>query len=467
MGRGRRVRGLAVTCVLTAVLVGCDAGGASPGPGSPATPPGAGDPTDPPGTPAQPVYLTFAVYGDDAVVAAYQRIADVYTAQAPHVDLELTTFPDALSAADEVAAAAGTGQGPDLFLLDQVQLPRMVVQEAVAPLDEALDERGLQFGDDFQRSALMTFSADAQLQCMPVEMSPLVVYYNRDLVPRQALKDRGLVFPRRADTWTWETFEAAARAVAEKDLLGPVKGTWVPPRLDLVTALLRSGGDGVVDDDLDPRSLTLSSEDAVETLTAVVRLASDPVVSLTPADLVQRDAVDWFASGDLGMLIGTRADLPRLRAAVSRGGLDFGVVPLPSFGRSSSTSEATGLCVAADSDAVADAADFVAFAVGPRAARIAAATGQVVPSRLETLTSEVFTQPRLLPRQSQAFLAGAKRSQPLPYSLQWPVVTSRVEEELRRLLSPQSADLGPRALTRRLARLDEQSQVVLGDGSAD
>ncbi len=466
MGRGRRVRGLAVACVLGAVLLGCDAGG-SPDPGDPATTPtGSADPSRS-GTPPQPVDLTFGVYGEEAVVAAYQRIAEVYTAQAPHVDVELTTYPDAVSAADAVAAAAGTGQGPDLFLLDQLQLPRLVALEAVAPLDEALDERGLQFGDDYQRSALTTFSADAQLQCMPVEMSPLVVYYNRELVPRQALEERGLVFPRRGDPWTWETFEAAARAVAEKDRLGPVKGTWLPPRLDLVTALLRSGGDEVVDDDFEPTTLTLSSEDAVETLTAVVRLASDPVVTLTPADLTRRDAVDWFSTGDLGMLIGTRADLPRLRAAASGGGLDFGVVSLPSFGRATSTSEGTGLCVAADSDAVAAATDFVAFAVGPRAARIAAATGRVVPSRLETLTSEVFTQPRLLPRRAEAFVAGAKRSQPPPYSLMWPAVTSRVEEELQRLLSPRSADLGPRALTRRLARLDELSRLVLGDASAD
>jgi multiple sugar transport system substrate-binding protein len=302
---------------------------------------------------------------------------------------------------------------------------------------------------------------------MPVEMSPLVVYWNRALVSRRALAGQDLDFPRGAASWTWETFEAAARAAAEKDRLGPVKGTWLPPRLDLLTALLRSSGGDVADDELEPTSLSLSSEDTIETMTALVHLASDPVVSLTPADLARRDAVRWFTDGDLGLLVGTRADLPRLRAAAEDRGLDFGVVSLPSFGRATSVSRATGLCVSAHSDAAAAATDFVAWAVGPRAARMAAATGEMVPSRLETLNSDAFTQPGLPPRHSEAFVAAAKRSQPPPYSPVWPQVTTLADAELERLFSPRSADLGPRALTRRLARLDEQSQSVLGNASAD
>jgi hypothetical protein len=42
-----------------------------------------------------------------------------------------------------------------------------------------------------------------------------------------------------------------------------------------------------------------------------------------------------------------------------------------------------------------------------------------------------------------------------------------VEEALQRLLSPRSADLTSRALARRLTRLDEESQLILQDGSPD
>ena len=465
MARGRGGRGLAALCVvaLTSALAACDGGGDADDPAPTASPTGPSSAPSGSGTPGDPVELTLAVHGDDAVVAAYERIAASFVAQAPEVDVEVAHYPDA----DAVASGVTSGAGPDVFLLEQQQLPGMVEAGVPAPLDEALDERGLQFGDDFQRSALTTFSADAQLQCMPVEMSPLVVYWNRELVSRQRLEAQELRWPVGAESWSWETFDAAARAVAERDLLGPVKGTWVPPRLDLLTAWLRSGGEDVVDDDLDPQTLQLSNEDAVETLEAVVRLASDPAVSLTPTDLARRDAVGWFAAGDLGLLVGTRADLPRLRAAADRRGLDFDVVVLPSFGRAAGVSEAKALCVNADSTALDAAVDLVAWAVGPRAARIAAASGQLVPSRLDALTSVSFLDPGQPPRHPEVFAAGAKRSEPLPYSTRWPTVVTTVEERLERLLSPRSTDLGTRALTRRLARLDEESRVLLGEASEE
>ena len=468
MARGRRAASLALGGTLAlATVVACDSGTTAQDPPSPSTSASPADPGSGPsgsGSPQQPVQLTFAVYGDKDVTAAYRRIAATFTTQAEQTDVEVTAYPSSVRLADAVEASAGTGQGPDVFLIDQLQLPRLVAAGALAPLDEALDERGLHFGDDFQRSALTTFSADAQLQCMPIEMSPLVVYYNRRLVPRQELLAQGHEFPRGADSWSWESFEATARTVAERDLLGPVKGTYLPPSMDLVTAFVRSGGDDVVDDEGAPTTLTLSGEGAVETLTAIHRLATDRVVSLTPTDLARRDPVGWFTTGDLGMLVGTRADLPRLRAAR---GLDFGVVSLPSFGRSTSVSDAVGMCVSADSDAIGAASDLVAYAVGPRAARIAAETGELVPSRLDTLSSDAFTEPRLPPRRHEAFVAGAKRSEPLPYSRVWPEVTATAGERLERLLSPRMADLGPRALTRRLGRLDEASRSLFAEGSGE
>lgn len=465
MARGRRGvrRAVAGVAVLTVLAAGCDGGGSTPADPAPSGSTSASDAATPgsgSGASGEPVRLTFAVYGNDTEVAAYRRIAEEFSARTPRVHVDVQRFSDATTAARAVGAgAAGT---PDVVLLDQLQLPRLVAMNALAPLDEALDERGIAFGDDFQRSALTTFSADAQLQCMPVEMSPLVVYWNRQLVPRAALEAQELDSPRGVDTWSWEAFEAVARAVAARDLLGPVKGTYIPPRLDLLTALLRSGGADVVDDERDPTTLTLASDDALGPLSAVVRLASDPAVSLTPDDLAVRDAVSWFAAGDLGLLIGTRQDLPRLQAAARRRGLDFGVVQLPSFGQPTSVSQATGICVAADSDAIDAATDFVAWTVSPRSAKIVAATGQAVPSRLATLTSRAFTEPGVPPRRTQAYLAAAKRSEPLPYSPEWPQVEADADDALTTLLSPASAGLGPRALGLRLARLDAESRQLLG-----
>ena len=147
MARGRRLVSLALGCalVLGAALTGCDAGDSSEGSPSASTSASPTDPTSEPtgsAAPQQPVELTFAVYGDDEVVAAYQRIADRFSAQADQVDIEVVSYPDAVSAADAVAAADGSGQGPDVFLLDQLQLPRLVAAGALAAVVVLLIVRG-------------------------------------------------------------------------------------------------------------------------------------------------------------------------------------------------------------------------------------------------------------------------------------------------------------------------------------
>ena len=40
----------------------------------------------------------------------------------------------------------------------------------------------MDFGDGYTRNGLEAFSADAALQCMPTDVSPLVVYYNPRLI---------------------------------------------------------------------------------------------------------------------------------------------------------------------------------------------------------------------------------------------------------------------------------------------
>ena len=72
-----------------------------------------------------------------------------------------------------------------------------------------LEERDVQFGDDHQRVALAELSANAALQCMPAEMSPLVLYANEDLLPpKRRLRSLDVDLPRAIETWGWNDFAA-------------------------------------------------------------------------------------------------------------------------------------------------------------------------------------------------------------------------------------------------------------------
>ena len=455
----RMLVGAAALTTLGAGLAGCttDAGAPSSTPSTPASSSPAATTT----APAAPTVLEVAVFGDERRLEAYQRITDAYAAQQTDVRVDLVTYPDAATAAAALATELDGFLGPDVFLLDQAYLSEFVEEGRVQPVDTLLEERGLQFGDDYQRVALTTFGAESGLQCMPAETSPLVVYYNRDLLPRRQLRAQGVNVPRGDQSWPWESFVATARTIAGVDRLGPVKGADIPADLETLTAFVRSAGNEVVDDVLSPTSLTLASEEALETITEIASFTRDPSVSLTREELARKSAATWFTEGNLGMFIGSRDDLPQLRAAE---GLRFDVLSLPSFDRAQSVTRMNGYCIGSASDEVQQAADFVAFAVGEEGSEIAASSEVIVPSNLDMVHSDAFTQPGEQPRSAQVYLTAIRRSEPLPYSRAWLQVRVAADEALGRLYNQPGIELES-SLERRMVRLDELSERLFAAGA--
>ena len=94
--------------------------------------------------------------------------------------------------------------------------------ELTRPIGGLLDERGVEFGDDYSRAALEAFALDRDLQCMPYGISPMVIYYNRALVDFEAMEARGLDVPSgdENERWTFEEFRVAAEFAAR-----PRRGT--------------------------------------------------------------------------------------------------------------------------------------------------------------------------------------------------------------------------------------------------
>ena len=453
MSTARTLAGLAVAAVMGATLVGCTSDAppeADPTPSS-ASPTATSDP--------EPIEIEVAVYGDQRRLRTYRQIADAFTEANPDVVVTLREYPDAAEAAVDARTALDLGAGPDVFLVDLRYLPDLVESGGLEPVDSLLEARGLQFGDDHQRVALTSLSADNRLQCMPAEMSPRVVYLNKRLVPRRQLAAADVVVPNAVEpAWSWLDFETTARTVAGVDQLGPIKGVYLPPDISTLTGFVRSADGDVVDDVYEPSTLTLSSEDSLEAVGALVTLARDPAVSLTLKDVKSRDPLTWFTEGDLGMYIGTRDDLPALRAAER---LKFDVAPLPSLGRSRGVAEVSGYCLNAGTEHQDAAADFIAFAVGEEGSAIAAESDVMVPARLDTVAEDVFKQPGEEPRNSQFYVASVRRAEPMPYDIGWPRTVTLVEDVLTRLFYRYDVDVEAE-LEQRMLELDELSEPLLG-----
>jgi multiple sugar transport system substrate-binding protein len=403
----------------------------------------------------EPVTVELAVFGSGRALGAYESLAEAFMANNPHVTVELEKLDTAEQVVDLVRDPASA---PDVFLVAQDRLPTLVAEELVHPVDGLLEEREVDFGDGYQRSGLTAFAASAALQCMPHDVSPTVVYYNRDLVDLPALETEEQPAPSPLDGWDWEVFALAVRQAAR----GPADGVYLEPTLTALAPFVWSAGGEIVDDVQAPTTLTLSEGDARGALEQVLALVRDPLVTPTLSEVRRRGAVARFARGELAMIVGTRALTPRLRAAE---GLDFDVMPLPSLGRFRTVTDMTGWCISSGTDQLETAGDLLAFAVGHEGASIVAREGYVVPSNLEVANSATFDQPALPPQSSFIFIEGVRRSQPLPFVPQWPQLTAALEPTIERMFYEPVIDLDTL-----LAGIDEQSRVFLapeedGDGS--
>ena len=396
-----------------------------------------------------PVTLRFGVYGDKNLRQAYEKIARVYGNGHPDVNVEVESTRTEAEAVDKLDHQFSVGDEPDVFVASQDEVPRLSAEDRVQPVDQLLEARGVTFGDNYQRLGLEAFSAEQALQCMPYDVSPLVILYNQGLVPFRRLIEPG-DDPLTPETgWTWEQFAKAVRLMSRDG----VNGVYVEPGLSPLMALVRSAGSDIVDDPRAATTLTLDDDGTRSALEDVLDVLREPRYTPSPQQLQRQDAVTRFAQGKIGMLVTTRAVVPELRKADD---LDFDVFPLPRMARPRTVADVTGFCLSSSTEHLEEAADFLAFASGEKGSKILAETGAVVPAHLPTLNSLSFTQPGEQPETVLAFPEAVARAGVTPYVPGWPQLEKAMQPELERMFYAPVIDLDAM-----LPRMDEESSRIL------
>lgn len=444
--RRRPVRAAAVGLVacLVPALVACS-GRDDPDPSL------SGSPSATSASPTAAGTVTLGVYGREDELEAFEGVADDYNASSLTGQVELEPWRDRAAAVQGVA----DGDVPDVFMASRQDLPGLMSREAVRPVGELLDERGVDFGDDFSRDAVAAFGLDAQLQCMPYAVSPEVMFVNTELVDFERMAGRGLNVPQREDFWNLAEFTAAAE-FASRPARGTrgTRGFYIEPTLHGLTPYIYSGGGQVYDDDDAPTSLALSDGDTQDALERSLAVLRDAQLTLTDKQLVKASPQDWFERGRLGMMAGSRDLVPRLR---SLPGLAFDVWSMPVVDSPATVGGITGLCMSAETEDPQAAADVIAGLVSDEAMARVAAAGFMVPANNSVANSEVFLQPLREPRQAALF-NNALRGMVVP-----PLIADRSELEeavgplVEQLLTlPGELDL--EAVTE---QIDEASRPVL------
>lgn len=397
-----------------------------------------------------PTVLSFAVYGPPHVIAAYTRIAADYTAENPKVIVNVRPFDDHESAMAALRRNQQAGKAPSIFQISQEDVDWLGDADALEPVDELLVARQVDFGDGFPRSGLTAFTADSRLQCLPTEVSPLVAYINTSRVNLNDLLGNadGEYNPLRG--WSLDQLAEAATMASK----GGRKGLYIEPTVENLAPMLMSAGAPVVDDEEEPTSLAFSDDATHDALEQILEVVRNPRITYSAAEIRKRGAVDRFARGGLAIMFGYRDLTARLR---EHGGINFAVLPVPRLGPQATVARMSAMCLPKDSPNAEVAADFLAHLVSVQPMQTLAATGEFVPSNLEVVNSDAFTQPNLMPENAGVFADQNRRVRPLPDGVGWATVYAQANAALARLFNDPVIE----PLEDRLVAIDEASATTL------
>jgi multiple sugar transport system substrate-binding protein len=434
---------VSLALVLGAAVAGCTGDDDDPGPARPSST-GA----------ASKVNLTFGVWGSKNETDAYQGVVDTYNATNDEASVKIKAY----GTHDDLMAALDSGEVPDVFLVSRSDLADLQEREINQPIGNLLDDRDVDFGDGYSRPALEAFANDRQLQCMPYAISPMVIYYNTDLVDFEAMAARDLDVPTVDDedltkkpTWTLEQFQTAA-AYASRPRRG-IAGFYIAPTLRGLAPFIDSGGGKIFDNDEEPTSLAFSSDDTKSALEEVLPTLRDPKLSLTPEMLSEKTPVEWFREGKLGMIAGFRDLVPELRPT---GVLDFDVMPMPVVDDAATVGDLTGICIAQDTDDVAESADFLVNFISTESVSAVAAAGYLAPANTEVALSNAFLQVGRAPVHARVFNDSVRNMRIPPLISNFADLEAAVSEPLKELMEVEVPDLD--LLTE---QIDEASRTVL------
>ena len=444
--RRSRIAALLVLGLAAAGLAACG-GGSSSAQSSPTTPAAGSTSSSPSALPSQlpPQTLTFGVIGGPDEVAAYEQMASLFAPLNRQVRVKVEHWPDAGAM---VQAFAEGRPVPDVFLSTRRYLPSLLEHQQIQPVDQLLDERGVDFGDSYPRSTLTAFAVDNQLTCLPYGIQPTVVFYNKQLVKLGRIPQAPAT---PGQGWSFDQFTSAARwAVNHHE---GTTGMYVDPSIAGVSPFLYSGGGQLFDNASRPTTTAFASGANQQTLGRLTRTLRRPHMTLTAAQLARMTPAEWFESGKLAMLEGTRQLVPALRQHAQ---LDFDVMPVPTLSSSATTGGLSGICLSKHPRDVGTAADFLVYASSPDALSSVASAGYLQPANQTVALSDAFQQPGHLPRHAGVFTFSVKSMVFLPLLNTWDALDAVVDPRLVELLGGR-----PSAVPRRARQADRASRPVL------
>ena len=188
--------------------------------------------------------LRLQVFADPLEARAYRELVATFEAAHPGTRVRLTAIGKQKDHMARLSTSFAGGDPPDLFLLNFRRYGQFAARGVLAPLGPLLSARGEFHADDFYAPAVEAFVYGGVLQCLPQNVSSLVVYLNRELFARY-----DVALPTH--DWNWQDFARTARQLTrstEGDGRPEIYGLGLDPSFIRLLPFVWQAGGEVVDD---------------------------------------------------------------------------------------------------------------------------------------------------------------------------------------------------------------------------
>ena len=357
--------------------------------------------------------ISFLVFGEPAEAKAFIDVAAGFQKENPSVKINTTAVPSQPNHLLKLATDFAAGDPPDVWVIDYRRFGLLQNAGVVESAEPYLEKSTVIQASDFYTRPLTPFTYNGQIQCIPMNMSSLEVYYNKGLFDKA-----GVPYPK--DGWTWDDFVNDAKAIAA--LSTPEEKIWgvgIDPQLIRLAPFVWQNGGDIVDSLDHPSRLTLDTPEAKEAFQWFVDLQVKHHVVATQEENISELDQTRFLFNTLGMWLLSRRVVPALRTV---SGFDWDVAPLPQGKQKVSILHSDAYCISKASKNKELAWKFVEYANGPTGQVIAAKTGRTVPSLISVAQSPVYLEPDKPPKSSSIFLDMGPYLRATPQIATWPDV---------------------------------------------
>ena len=324
----------------------------------------------------EPVTIEVAVSGSAQEMEIHQQKFDLYMEEHPNVTIKPVDI--GTERFQKLMTLIGSGTAPDIIYINE-WCYSLAYRDVLLPLDSYI-EADTEFDlADYPESLLVPLRYEDQLYAMPQEVSPYVIYYNKDM-----FEAAGLELP--TDDWTMDDFYAAAKALTnpDKNVYGyRHPGAWADQILNWFSL------SGVEFDTSGTEVTGLDTPEALSALEFLYNLVVVDKLSPNPAALTAmgKSADAMFRNQSVAMEASGLWTLPTYKADPLS--FEWDVVRMP---RGETQKVKAGILnwgISADTKNPDAAWDLLKFLAGPEGMRIVAESNMALPASTDEDVNQI------------------------------------------------------------------------------